>query len=122
MEYKVYSQDGKELNLLLCKNIDVDIHYPVKENNIDFNTIDEIKEKGYDILNASSDFYNDYCTIFSFKGDDIVLPDRKKLFATYNVCESNCTYNGFDFNTKKSFCKCKLKHLVNITRVIISFL
>ena len=42
---------------------------------------------------------------------DIILTDRKNEYYENNMtlCEENCDYNGYDYETKKAKCECKIK-------------
>ena len=44
-------------------------------------------------------------------GTDILLNDRKGEFIINNffLCENNCSYNGYNKETKKVSCKCEIK-------------
>ena len=103
--FLIYSQLGEELNLSLCNNnITIKTQITFSLNNEMINAI----EKGHDIFNSSSNFYNDICLNFkSIKGRDININDRKKQFyKNYELCPSNCEYVKFDLNEKKIECNC----------------
>ena len=47
---------------------------------------------------------------------DIILSDRKREFVDNNLtlCENNCEYKGYDFETKKALCECEIKEEINL--------
>ena len=105
LEYEVYypldSYNSTKLNLSICRNIPVSISNPV--------AIDENKLELYD---PNSDYYNDICySHCSDNGYDISLADRKNIFVNINLtlCEENCKFVGYNFDTKKASCSCEVK-------------
>ena len=102
VEYEVYNSKTKEkLNLDICKDIKIDISIPV---NIDENNLFK--------YNLSSDYYNDLCYPYTTEFQtDITLTDRKEEFNEKNMslCENNCEYQDYDFETKKVTCECFIK-------------
>ena len=100
IEYEIYNIKTKQkLNLSICENDKVDIFIPVK--------IDENKLYKY---NISDDYYNDICYISDGK-IDIILSDKKKEFYKNNmsVCEKDCTFKDYNYDTKKVSCECFIK-------------
>ena len=83
-------------------------------------TIDEDKVYKYD---PNSDFYNDDCYAYTTEnGTDIILNDRQSEYSDNNLslCENNCTFNGYDSNTKKALCECETKVQINYISNITS--
>ena len=113
VEYEVYSKKKGKLDLNYCKDIKINIDFPV--------VIDEKEEFKY---NYRSKYYNDVC--FTYTKDnktDISLYDRKKEFTEKNMslCESKCEYNGYDIDTKRASCECEIKiKLPFISEIIIN--
>ena len=71
----------------------------------------EISEN-IDILNSSSDYYNDICyPATSDTGTDILLKDRKNEFIDSNktICQEDCEFSEYNYDTKKAKCFCKPK-------------
>ena len=113
VEYEVYHPiTKKQLNLTYCQNTSIEIQIPV--------SIDEEEAYKYD---PSSEYYNDICTTStSDSGTDIILSDRQSEYVNNNLslCESSCTYNGYDATTKKAKCECNVKTSISdITNVKI---
>ena len=109
--YEVYHPINKsQLDLNYCNETLVKVNIPV--------TIDEDKIYKYD---PSSDYYNDECYAYETEnGTDIILNDRKEEFVNnnYSLCEHNCTFKGYDSNTKKALCECEIK--INIISDILN--
>ena len=102
VEYEIYDFENKrKLNLSICQNIPIEIDIPA--------SIDEDNIFKY---NLSSEYYNDRCYPYTTEqGTDIILSDRKNEYYQNNMtlCEENCDYNGYDNETKRAICKCKIK-------------
>ena len=111
IQYEVYHPDNKsKLNLSFCNN-KVEINIPV--------SIDENKLYKYE---PDSDYYNDRCyTYTTDNGNDIPLDYRRKEFTNNNMslCESECDYMGYDYETKKSKCECEIKNEISIFNIKI---
>ena len=89
-----------KLNLTVCENSKIDLSIPVTLTN------------DIDKVNSSSEYYNDICyTTTSEDGTDISLADRKKEFVDNNltVCEEDCDFVNYDYETGKAICSCKVK-------------
>ena len=102
IEYEVYnSQTKQKLELDVCLQNSIIIYLPVI-----------IDEKTIFKYNTSHEYYNDIC--YSYTTDnftDIILKDRRDEYINNNMslCEKNCKYNGYDFDTKKAICECLVK-------------
>ena len=103
IEYELYyplNGTLQKINLSKCESLSVDISIPV--------TLD----KDLFMHNMSSEYYNNDCiTAISESDTDICLNDRKKEFIEQNLtlCQENCALIDYDFDTKKSKCKCDIK-------------
>ena len=107
IEYEVYNPTTKtKLNLNLCNGTKIEFLIPV--------SIDENNLFKY---NTSSRYYNDLCfTYTTEEGTDIILKDRRLEYINKNmmICEKNCEYEAYNFETKKAKCKCKVKENLNL--------
>ena len=125
MEYDIYSRlNGNKLiklNLTVCKSSQIHLYIPVSIT------------ESLDILNSSSGYYNDICyTASSDSGTDITLEDRKNEFFDGNktVCQEDCDFSEYDYNTQKAKCSCKVKESseyfddmkINITKMYENFI
>ena len=104
VEYDVYCKlSGTnliKLNLSICENSQISLSVPV------------VLSENLDKLNSSSGYYNDICyTATSDSGTDISLKDRKNEFIEGNktVCQDDCDFSEYDYNTQKAKCTCKVK-------------
>ena len=104
IEYDVYSKLNStnliKLNLSFCQNSKINLFVPV------------ILTESIDKFNSSSKYYTDICyTSTSDNGTDIILKDRKNEFIEGNktVCQEECDFSGYDYNTKKVRCSCNAK-------------
>lgn len=106
VEYKVYNKDGKLLNLNICEGLNVNISIPI--NDI-FNLAqgEKFYQKGIDIYNPYSDYYNDICVSYTEEGPNIISK-RRKEYKDIPFCESHCNYLGIDYNTRKVNCECSI--------------
>ena len=109
VEYRVYRENGKELDLMVCQNINIEISYPYNPN-IDLSTAEELSEKGIDVFNSSDPFFNDICYPYSIDGIDVPLEERRnEYYQNMTLCEGNCEYKGINYDTKRIICDCQIK-------------
>ena len=116
VEYEVYDNNYKKLNLSLCENEIIKISSPIIDKNlIKFEYGKELKEKGIDIYNSSDEYFNDYCNNQDINiGTDIPIKDRKKdIFVNISLCEDGCIYDGINYETELINCKCDKSILNN---------
>ena len=100
--YDIFHPVNKsKLDLQYCKNSIINFDIPV--------SIDEDKLIKYD---PTSEYYTDECYSYTTdNGTDILLDDRHDEYNNDNLslCENNCTFLGYDKETKKVKCDCKIK-------------
>ena len=120
IEYQAYSDNKTKLNLSLCKDVNIQVIYSIKNDsliNLDIDSFNDFKESGIDIFNLSDSFFNDICEPYSESDNDVILEDRiKYIYQNYSLCEECCTYDKIDFENMTIVCDCKVKD--NITIVI----
>mgnify|MGYP002626427099 CR=1 FL=1 len=113
IEYDIYLKNGTKLNLDICKNNNSITYFlPV--------SIDSSEIFKYD---PESSFYNDRCDKYtSGNGTDMTLYDRKIEYNICNLslCEVNCTFKGYDINTSKVECDCKINTGINRLNSVIN--
>jgi len=98
--YPLFGKNLIRLNLTVCKDSEIKLY-------IRYNLTDNI-----DIINPSSDYYNDICyTHTSEDGTDISLSDRRKNFVDNNltVCEEDCDFKDYNYTIERVVCFCKVK-------------
>ena len=109
IQYEVYHPNNKtKTDLSLCNN-KIEINIPVS---IDENNLYKYEQDSY--------YYNDRCyTYTSDNGNDKPLEYRRKEFINNNMslCETECDYIGYDYETKKSKCECELKKEISIFNI-----
>ena len=105
IEYEIFSNNGTKLNIDICKNYSITYLIPVK--------INESEIFKYD---PESNFYNNRCNKYTTENDtDMTLYDRKNEYNNNNLslCEFNCTYKGYNSNTSRVECDCKINSGLN---------
>ena len=109
VEYRVYDYNYNLLDLSLCKENHVHIYYATNENaNIDL--VQSLSSQGLNVFDKNSEFYNSRCISFNINGNDVTANDRKNdVYNDLSVCESDCTFIGFNNETKRVKCDCDIK-------------
>jgi len=126
IEYDVYCKlfgiNLIKLNVTACKNSKILILIPIELN------------ENIDILNSSSNYYNDICyTTTSEDGTDITLKDRKNDFIDKNktICQDDCIFSNYNNANMKAECSCKVKEFssssiadmkINKTKILENFI
>ena len=100
--YEVYHPVNKsKLNLHYCENANINFNIPVSINEDDLFKYD-----------PENEYYKDHCYPSTTEGGtDILLNDRHAEFNENNMslCEYECTYNGYETDTKNAKCECGVK-------------
>ena len=79
VEYKIFDEDGQEIDLSICKGITIKVGYQVKDTTkLNIPKMLELADKGIDIFDIKSEFYNDICYPYSNEDSDsdMILFDR----------------------------------------------
>ena len=115
IEYKIYNHKKEALNLSLCENIKLQVHYNIKDNSLlNKSMILYYSELGIDIFNLNDSFFNDICYPFSNSNSDIILKDRiSDIYQNYSLCDNNCEYDFIDIESNTVTCNCEIKKEVN---------
>ena len=104
IEYEVFDDKKKSLNLSLCKNSTIKINYKVKNDTEDvIDLISTFKDKNIDILNISDSFYNDVFFPYSDSVSDLTLKDRIEHI-----------YKDYQLKYSKKSCLIKIFFVYNI--------
>ena len=107
IQYEVYHPDNKsKLDLSICNN-KAEINIPV--------SIDENNLYKYE---QNSDYYNDRCYT-NTSGKPIEIRRKEFIKNNMSLCESECDYKGYDYETKKSKCECEIKNEISIFNIKI---
>ena len=109
VEYKVYDQHYNLLDLSLCDSSSISIYYSTGDN-VNIDLVESLNSQGLNIFDKSSDFYNSRCVSYSQNGNDVTIKDRKNdIYNNVSVCESGCSYIGYNNETKRVKCDCDVK-------------
>ena len=110
--YEVYDPRNKtQLDLNYCKDFTIKLNIPVS-----------INESNIFKHDPNSEYYNDECNRYTTdNGTDILLNDRQNEYIENNLslCEDNCTFKGYDKDTKKALCECETKPKIGLISEII---
>ena len=106
IEYALFGVYGtKRLNLLTCNDIKMKYYIPKEIKNY--------KDYRY---NPNNNYYKDKCyPSFSDNMLDLTVRDRIEIFNDKNMslCESICTYKGYEYEYKSIICECSIKQKFN---------
>jgi hypothetical protein len=95
---------GDTVDTSKCTNIVVKL--PTKNIGIDIKKYNELKSRGFDLLDSNDDFFNNLCISFeSDNGADITLNKRREMFNIGATCAEGCKYSGIDENNY-TICNC----------------
>ena len=111
IEYELYNDKKKKLDLSLCKDVPIKVHYEIKDSSLINKTmVNYYSDLGIDIFNSNDSFFNDICYPFSNENSDIVLKDRVlDIYQNYSVCDNECTYDKIDIESMSVTCSCQVK-------------
>ena len=114
LQYEIYDPiSKKKLNLSICNDITIDIYTPVILSDELLSIYNELKEKGYDLFDINSAFYQDICTPFTTpEGTDILLSDRITYYFNNNetLCQSNCKFSEYSIDAQLLKCECDISN------------
>ena len=111
IEYELYNEEKKKLDLSLCKDVPIKVHYEIKDSSlINTTMVNYYSNLGIDIFNSKDSFFNDICYPFSNENSDIILKDRVlDIYQNYSVCDNGCTYDKIDIESMSVTCSCQVK-------------
>ena len=113
VEYKIYDENGDEINLSICDEVNILIEYEIKNKSIlNLEEISNFKEQGVDVFNIKHDFFNDICYSYSDNdsNSDMILEDRlADIYQNYSICGYGCKYESFNLDKVSANCNCKVK-------------
>ena len=91
---------------------DIIIYVQINWTEIQKKIIEELYNKReINIFNSSIDFYNDVCNMFTTpENTDMYLQERRNTYYISDaICETGCVQIGYDKETERAVCKCKIK-------------
>ena len=117
VEYEVYNDNKEKLDISICSDSNIQIHYLIKANSsLDLSAVSYFKDSNIDVFNIKDKFFSDICTSFSYNNKDVILEDIiiqwKSIidfFQNYTLCEENCLFNEIDLNLMNIICDCSIK-------------
>ena len=111
IEYEVYNEQKKMLDLSYCKNVEIKITYDIRNQSLFNQTmISYYSDLGIDIFNSNDSFFNDICYPFSISNSDIILKDRvSEIYQNFSLCDNGCEYNEKDITNLSVTCSCQVK-------------
>ena len=111
VEYEVYNDNKEKLDISICSDSNIQIHYLIKANSsLDLSAVNYFKDSNIDVFNIKDKFFSDICTSFSYNNKDVILEDRIiDFFQNYTLCEENCLFNEIDLNLMNIICDCSIK-------------
>ena len=125
LQYEVYEPFNKtKLNLSVCENTTISVYTPVILSEKLQNLYEELKDKGYDLFNINSAFYQDICTPFnSPDGTDVPLNDRINSYFNNDetLCQPNCKFSDYSIETNLLKCDCDVSNSIIDTKTIKKF-
>jgi hypothetical protein len=114
LQYEVYDPFNKtKLNLSICDNTTINIYVPLILSQDLLDLYNELKEKGYDLFDEKSEFYQDICTPYkSSYGTDVLLSDRNNYYFNNNEtkCQSNCKFSEYLIESNHLKCECDISN------------
>ena len=115
IEYAIYDEVKRQLNLSYCKKIEIKIIYDIKNDSLLNQTmISYFSEFGIDIFNRNDSFFNDLCYPFSVSNSDVILQDRLlDIYQNFSLCDDGCEYDEIDMENMSVTCSCKVKTEIN---------
>ena len=118
VEYTVFDEQKKQLDLSVCSDELIKIHYKIlNSSTLNLSSISYYSNLNIDILNIKDKFFNDICYSYSEGGSDIIIKDRiNDIYQNYSLCDSNCEYENMDIDNMTITCNCEVKN--NISKEI----
>ena len=116
LEYAIFNDKKEKLDLLVCKDEEIEIRYQLNTSKINKTKIKYYSELGIDIFNSEDKFFNDICYPYSENDSDMILKDRvKDIYQNFSLCENNCKYDKMNLTDNTVNCKCSIKIEANST-------
>ena len=110
VEYAVFNEDKKRLDLKPCENEMIEINYQLNISGMNFTKISYYSQLGIDIYNIEDKFFNDICYSYSENNSDMILNDRiSDIYENYSLCKNNCKYDNINIRDNTATCKCFVK-------------
>ena len=124
VEYAVYNEEGKRLELSVCENKKIDINYAITNTSVlDLEKILYFSDMNVDILNIKDPFFNDICFPYSDNNNnDMILKDRIiDIYQNYSICDDNCEYKNVNITSMLITCNCNVKKKIDTKKPEVKF-
>ena len=110
IQYAIFNEDKIRLNLSICKDEDIIIHYKIKNKpQLNLTRISHFDELGVNVFKRGDPFFNDICFPYSEGNSDIILRDRiNYIYQNYSLCDSGCIYEKIEIEKNTIRCKCSI--------------
>ena len=117
LNYNVYDNKGKLLDISLCENKTIGQYYPLIKTENKTQLINQIlsynsrlsSEDIIDLYDPSSSFYTDICSDYNLEDQDIPLAVRQDMYNNdLTKCPSGCTYKKYSTTKKTIECQCDI--------------
>ena len=117
VEYKIYDQEGVEIDLSVCDEVTIPIEFEIKNTSLlNLEQISSFQDQGVDVFDINSEFFNDICYSYSDNGSnsDMILSDRiADIYQNFSICGDGCEYVSFNVEKKSANCDCNVKQEVS---------
>ena len=117
VEYKIYDEEGNEIDLSVCDEVEILIEYEIKNASLlNLEQISSFQDQGIDIFDIDNEFFNDICYSYSDNGSDsdMILSDRvADIYQNFSICGDGCEYESFNLEKISANCNCKVKQEVS---------
>ena len=118
VEYKIYDENGIEMDLSVCNNVEIIIEYEIKNKSLlNLEQISNFQNMGVDVFDIKNEFFNDICFPYSDNdtNSDMILYDRVLIiYQNYSICGDGCEYISFNTEKVSANCNCKVKKEVSL--------
>ena len=123
VEYAVFNEDKQKLDLSVCENDKIEIHYAITNiSNIDLEKLSYFSNMDVDILNIKDDFFNDICYPYSENNSDMILEDRvSDIYQNFSLCDDNCEYSNTNISSMTIICSCDVKPIIETEKPDLKF-
>ena len=124
LEYQVYDDNKKALNLSICKDNYIKITHSIKSSSLfDKVRASLFQDLGIDIFNINDTFFTDVCHSYSDSENDMTLKDRiREIFQNFSLCEEGCYYDEIDLGNMTIACNCKVKTDISLEDIVVTLL
>ena len=117
VQYEIYNpHNNHKESLEICKNLSmlINIFTPFNSEKEKIELIKSFEGYDYNIFDINDKFYHDICATYTDKnGVDMALSMRKnRIYDSIKdiyLCQEGCEFKGFDTETNKAICNCKIQ-------------